>query len=238
MVSTVDVFKNCKLAWGDDRLDGAGIYAQDINPDGQLGNSVTPVELVSFSANVVSNTVSLNWITATELNNTGFDIERSVISNEVRNLNWHSIGFVSGNGTTSESNTYSFSDEKISSEKYSYRLKQIDFDGTFSYSNTIEVDLSLLQTFKLEQNYPNPFNPSTKIRYSIPSVSSAKVGSLNVTLKVYDVLGNEVATLVNENQSAGNYEINFDAKILSSGIYFYKLQAGNFSQSIKMILLK
>jgi hypothetical protein len=238
MVSTVDVFKNCKLAWGDDRLDGAGIYAQDINPDGQLGNSVTPVELVSFSANVVNNTVSLNWKTATELNNSGFEIERSVISNEVRNLNWEKIGFVSGHGTTSESNTYSFSDENISIGKYSYRLKQIDFDGTFSFSNTIEVDLSLPQNFSLEQNYPNPFNPSTTIKYTIPNVTLSGVEGSRVTLKIYDVLGNEVSTLVNEYQPAGNYQINFDAKNLSSGIYFYRLQAGSFSQSIKMILLK
>ena len=246
LVSTVDVYKNCKLAWGDDRLDGAGIYAQDINPDGELGNSIVPVELTSFSASVSNNSVTLNWITATELNNSGFQIERSVISNEERNLDWEQIGFINGNGTTSESHSYSFVDRNISDGKYSYRLKQIDFDGTFSYSNEVEVDLSLPQTFSLAQNYPNPFNPSTKISFSVPSVVDAKFASTTlVQLKVYDVLGNEIATLVNEEKPAGNYEVTFDAKNLpagrqglSSGIYYCNLQAGSFNQSIKMILLK
>ena len=238
LVSTVDVYKNCKLAWGDKRLDGQGIYAQDINPDGQLGNSVVPVELVSFSVNVNNNNVNLNWITATELNNSGFDIERAVIANEVKNLNWETIGFVNGNGTTSESHSYSFTDENIVSGKYSYRLKQIDFDGTFEYSNEVEVDLSLPQIFSLEQNYPNPFNPTTTIKYSIPSVISNEERNLNVTLKIYDILGNEVATLVNENKPAGSYEIDFNASSLTSGVYFYKFQAGSFVETKKMILLR
>jgi len=244
LVSTVDVYKNCKLAWGDNRLDASGIYAQDINPDGQLGNSVVPVELVSFSAIVSSNSVELNWITATELNNAGFEIERNTPLNplsrgeaEGRGV-WEMIGFVNGNGTTSQSHSYSFSDIDISTGKYFYRLKQIDLDGTFSYSNEVEVDLSLPQTFSLEQNYPNPFNPSTKIKYSIPAVISIEGRNLNVTLKVYDVLGNEIATLVNENKPAGNYEVSFDAKNLSSGIYLYKLQAGSFIETKKMTLLR
>jgi hypothetical protein len=238
LVSTVDVFKNCKLAWGDNRLDASGIYAQDINPDGQLGNSIIPVELVSFSAIVSNNSVELNWITATELNNSGFEIECSVISNEERNLNWQSIGFVNGNGTTSQSHSYTFIDNNISAVKYSYRLKQIDFDGTFSYSNEIEVDLSLPQTFSLEQNYPNPFNPSTTIKYTIPNVTLSGVEGSRVTLKVYDAIGNEIATLVNESKTAGNYEIVFNAKNLSSGTYFYKLQAGSFIETKKMILIQ
>ena len=111
MVSTVDVYKNCKLAWGDNRLDGAGIYAQDINPDGELGNSIVPVELVSFSANVSNNSVELNWITATELNNSGFEIERSSHTERSRSMtDWEIIGFVHGNGTTSETHSYSFVD--------------------------------------------------------------------------------------------------------------------------------
>ena len=234
MVSTVDIYKNCKLAWGDNRLDGAGIYGQDINPDGQLGNSVMPVELISFMANIVDGNVNLNWTTSTELNNSGFGIERkqvlnlqSTVSNEV----WETISFVNGYGTTAEAHSYSFTDKNLSVGKYLYRLKQIDFDGSFTYSNVVEVDLSLLQSFSLEQNYPNPFNPSTSIRYAIGSMQF-------VTLKVYDVLGNEVATLVNEYIRAGNYEITFDAKDISSGIYYCKLQAGSFNQSIKMILLK
>jgi|WetSurMetagenome_2_1015567.scaffolds.fasta_scaffold01847_5 hypothetical protein len=238
MVSTVDVYKNCKLAWGDDRLDASGIYAQDINPDGQLGNSIVPVELVSFTASVSNDSVLLNWITATELNNSGFQIERSK-RQEASSEGWEVIGFVNGNGTTSESNSYSFSDNDLFTGKYSYRLKQIDFDGSFTYSNEVEVDLSLSISFTLAQNYPNPFNPTTKIKYSIPSVIASETKqTVQTILKVYDVLGNEVAMLVNENQSVGNYEVNFDAKNLSSGIYFCKLQSGSFNQSIKMILLK
>ncbi len=232
LVSTVDVYKNCKLAWGDDRLDGSGIYAQDINPDGQLGNSIVPVELVSFSANVSNNSVELSWITATELNNSGFEIERSSHTERSRSMtDWEKIGFINGHGTTSESHSYSFSDNNLSTEKYVYRLKQIDFDGTFSYSNEVEVDLSLPQAFSLEQNYPNPFNPSTSIQYAI---SSRQL----VTLKIFDLLGKEIATLVNENKPAGNYEVSFDARNLSSGTYFYKLQAGSFVETKKMILLR
>ncbi len=211
LVSTVDVYKNCKLAWGDDRLDGAGIYAQDINPDGELGNSIVPVELVSFSANVSNNSIELNWITSTELNNTGFEVERRKTIDE-RSDEWVEVGFVNGNGTTSESHSYSFSDNNLSTGKYFYRLKQIDFDGTFSYSNEVEVDLSLPQTFSLEQNYPNPFNPSTTIKYTIPNVTLNGVEGSRVILKIYDLLGNEIGTLVNENKPAGNYEVSFDAK--------------------------
>src|SRR5574338_496522 len=238
LVSTVDVYKNCKLAWGDDRLDGAGIYGQDINPDGQLGNSIVPVELTSFTANGSNNNVTLNWVTATELNNSGFNIERSVIPNEVKNLNWPTIGFVNGNGTTSESHTYSFSDNNLSTGKYIYRLKQIDFDGRFTYSNEVEVDLGVPQSFSLEQTYPNPFNPSTKIKYTIPNVALSGVEGSRVVLKVYDLLGNLVSTLVNEEKPAGNYEINFNASSLTSGIYFYTIQAGSFTDTKKMTLLK
>ena len=238
MVSTVDVYKNCKLTWGDNRVDAQGIYGQDINPLGELGNSIIPVELTSFNANAVDGNVQLSWTTATELNNSGFEIERSVISNKERNLFWEKVGFVNGHGTTAELQSYSFVDKNLASGKYLYRLKQIDFDGSFSYSNEVEVDLTLPLLFKLEQNYPNPFNPSTTIRYTIPNVISTEGRNLNVSLKVYDVLGNEVAILVDKNQSAGNYEIIFDAKDISSGIYFFKLQAGDFNQSLKMILLK
>jgi len=251
LVSTVDVFKNCKLAWGDDRLDGAGIYAQDINPDGQLGNSIVPVELVSFSANVSDNSVTLNWITATELNNSGFEIERSPSQNPslkegtLENFNWKIIGFVDGQGTSNEQHSYSFSDDNLSAGNYSYRLKQIDFDGTFSYSNEVQVDLNLPQAFSLEQNYPNPFNPSTTIKYTIPNVSlslssraeSRDEGSQAI-LKIYDILGNEIATLVNENKPAGNYEVEFNASALPTGVYFYKLQAGSFIETKKMVLLR
>ncbi len=121
--------------------------------------------------------------------------------------------------------------QEVSDGKYTYRLKQIDFDGSFQYSSEVEVEVSAPLEFSLEQNYPNPFNPSTTIRYSIPI-------SEFVTLKIYDVLGNEVATLVNEVKPAGSDEIEFDASHLSSGIYIYKLQWGIFVETKKMILMK
>jgi hypothetical protein len=241
LVSTVDIYKNCKLAWGDNRNDAGGIFAQDINPDGELGNSVIPVELVSFSANVSNNSVTLNWITATELNNSGFSLERKQVLSQQSSVgisNWVEVGFINGNGTTSESQSYSFIDNNLSSGKYIYRLKQIDFDGTFSYSNEVEVDMSFPQIFSLEQNYPNPFNPSTSIKYTIPNVTLSGVEGSRVILKIYDLLGNQIATLVNENKPAGNYEVSFNAKNLSSGTYFYKLQAGSFVETKKMILLR
>jgi len=232
LVSTVDVYKNCKLAWGDDRLDGAGIYAQDINPDGELGNSIVPVELTSFTASVSNNSVALNWITATELNNSGFEIERSFHAERSRSMtDWENIGFVNGHGTTSETHSYSFIDNNLSTGKYIYRLKQIDFDGASAYSNEVEIDLRLPQTFSLEQNYPNPFNPSTKINWQSPAGS-------HQTLKVYDILGNEVATLVNEYREAGRYEVTLDASNFTSGIYFYSLKAGSLVETRKMILIK
>ena len=198
----------------------------------------TPVELHSFTATVLDNDVTLSWTTATETNNSGFEIERSVISNEVRNLVWETIGFVNGNGTTTEPQTYSFIDKNLSAGKYQYRLKQIDFDGTFEYlptgqagSNIVEVDLELPTQFILEQNYPNPFNPTTKISWQSPINS-------HQTLKVYDVLGNEVATLVNEFMTAGKYVAEFNANKLASGFYYYQLKVGDFIQTRKMILLK
>ena len=189
--------------------------------------TIVPVELTSFIASVEKNGVTLNWQTATETNNQGFEIERKAANN-----NYEKIGFVAGFGTTTELKSYSFSDENVTTGKYNYRLKQIDFDGTFEYSNAIEVEVDLTPTkFALDQNYPNPFNPRTTIKYSIPS-------SEFVSIKVYDVIGNEIANLVDVKQEAGNYEVSFDASTLSSGIYLYKIQAGSFVQTKKMILMK
>ena len=158
---------------------------------------------------------------------------------------WEKIGFVNGNGNSNSPKNYSFNDKTVTGGKYSYRLKQIDNDGQFEYSNIIEVDINLPLEFSLNQNYPNPFNPSTTIKYTIPSVTLSpdknginSVEGSRVQLKIYDVLGNEVATLVDENKPAGSYEVNFDAGNLSNGVYFYKLQAGNFVQTKKMLLIK
>jgi len=200
-----------------------------------------PVELTSFTASVNGNDVTLNWSTASEINNMGFEVERSQIS-KLKSQMWEKIGFVHGNGTTTEIQNFRFKDIGVPSGNYSYRLKQIDFDGSFEYlpdrqgSNAIEVDITQPAEFSLGQNYPNPFNPETKIKYAIPS------GGLGietaVQLKIYDVLGNEVAALVNEEKLPGEYQITFDGSGLVSGIYFYSLNAGNFSETKKMILLR
>lgn len=197
---------------------GNGDYEADID-------LTVPVELISFSANVNKGKVILNWETATETNNRGFEIERSVDNN-----NFVTSGFIEGNGTSAENHIYSFSDNALNGNIY-YRLKQIDFNGKFEYSKTIEINSTLATNFVLSQNYPNPFNPSTIIEYQIPYSSF-------VTIKVYDILGKEVATLVNKNQKAGNYSVVFNGKNLSSGFYIYKLQSGNSSEIKKMDLIK
>jgi hypothetical protein len=187
---------------------------------------VVPVELTSFTASVQSGKVSLNWSTATEVNNQGFEIERSE-----DNISFNKIGFVPGFGTTTEVKSYSFMDNNLTAGDYQYRLKQIDFDGSFEYSDVVEVEILTLDKFELSQNYPNPFNPSTKIKYSIPQSS-------NVMIKVFDILGNEIETLVNEEKPVGTYEITWYAKDLPSGIYCYKIQSGSFVETKKMILMK
>jgi hypothetical protein len=220
----------------------AGAYG---NITGQLTGGGTqcsqlplPVELSLFIASVKDQKVNLYWKTETEVNNYGFEIERSINSNGEKNLNWKKIGFVSGSGNSNSEKNYSFTDSyPTGGSKFSYRLKQIDNDGSFEYSSVVEVEL-VPTKFELSQNYPNPFNLSTKIKYTIPNVSLSAVEGSRVQLKVYDVLGNEVANLVNDYKPAGSYEVEFDASKLSSGIYFYKLQAGSFTATKKMILLK
>ena len=201
--------------------------------------SVTPVELVSFNANAVNNKVELKWTTGTEANNKGFEIERKAGGAQLTVENkWQTIGFVEGNGTTTQQNNYSFEDGSVQEGKYHYRLKQIDFDGSFTYSNIVTINLDIPADYSLSQNFPNPFNPSTKINYRI-----AKYGF--VSLKVFNVLGDEVKTLVNEDQKPGAYSVTFNASNLpagrqglASGIYFYKLITNNFQQVKKMILIK
>lgn len=199
-------------------------------------NGGLPVELTSFTSSVNNNNVILSWQTATETNNSGFEIQRLKDSKIEKLQNWEEIGFVNGNGTTTEPQSYSFVDENLKTGKYQYRLKQIDFDGTFEYSNTVEVEINVPLKFSLEQNYPNPFNPVTSIQYAISSMQF-------VTLKVYDVLGKEVATLVNEEKSAGTYEVQFTVAqesfpAISSGVYFYQLKAGDYIETKKLIVMK
>ena len=200
---------------------------QDVYYSYIADTTIVPVELVSFSGSAAANVVTLSWSTATELNNHGFEIERSSDKS-----NWRTIGFKEGKGTTSEPQQYSYSDilSGIESSKLYYRLKQIDFNGIFEYSNVVEVEIAPA-SFSLSQNYPNPFNPGTSINYQLPINNF-------VSLKIYDVLGNEVAILVNEEKPAGKYQIEFDGSSLPSGIYFYKLTSGSFVETKKMILLK
>ncbi|MBK7632122.1 MAG: endonuclease [Ignavibacteriales bacterium] len=206
-------------------------YANDtFNGLGQYEGNL-PVELTSFSGRVIGKSVMLNWETATELNNYGFNIERAVISNGERNLSWEKIGFVNGNGNSNSPKDYSFVDDNISSGRYSYRLKQIDNDGQFEYSKIIEVDMNGVKKFELSQNYPNPFNPSTTIRFSLPEAG-------NVKLTLFNILGQEVRTLINEYKESGVHTINFEASELNSGMYIYKIEAGSFTQTKKMTLVK
>ncbi|MGE5363438.1 MAG: LamG-like jellyroll fold domain-containing protein [Bacteroidota bacterium] len=199
---------------------------------------VLPVELVSFSAAATGRGVELNWQTATEVNNHGFEIERAEIY-EGRNHsnNWCSIGFVAGSGNTNNARSYSFLDKFPASGKVMYRLKQIDSDGGFIYSTEIPVSVSAPMEFALLQNYPNPFNPATTIKYSLPEDSYVK-------LEVYSTLGEKLFTLADEVKSAGNYEAVFDGSTFTSGVYIYKLTAvaaGTgipHTRSSKMMLVK
>jgi hypothetical protein len=189
-----------------------------------------PVELTSFTATADFGVVELSWITATETNNQGFEVQRSAGGE------FETIAFVEGNGTTTEVQAYSYVDRNVNVGSYNYRLKQIDFNGTFEYSDVVEVDVPAPAEYALDQNYPNPFNPSTKVAFRLAVDSK-------VSLKVFDVLGQEVATLVNTNLAAGSHNVNFDASSLNSGVYLYRIEATgidgtNFVDVKKMILTK
>jgi hypothetical protein len=189
-----------------------------------------PVELSAFTAMQIGSQVLLKWTTEMEINNFGFDIERAKDLNGSAK-HWNKISFIEGNGNSNSPKHYSFSDNPDAGSKYFYRLKQIDSDGQFQYSEVILIDLNKLHEFALNQNYPNPFNPTTTIKYNIPI-------DANVQLKIYDVLGREISILLNEFQKAGAYTIPFNAEELSSGIYFCRMNSGNFISSVKMILIK
>ncbi|MBN1482447.1 T9SS type A sorting domain-containing protein [candidate division KSB1 bacterium] len=192
----------------------------------------TPVELASFSVQYAPNSVSaallLKWQTASETNNLGFNVERSIGDD----VSWEKIGFIEGYGTTTEAKFYEFIDEDATTEgRYYYRLKQIDTNGAFEYSNTVEFTVSPPEEFALLQNYPNPFNPSTQIVFKLKE-------DIQVNLTVYDLLGREVVTLVDHEMKAGIHKIQFDAKDVSAGLYFYSLKAGSFHEMKKMTLIK
>lgn len=200
--------------------------------DNVLLEGVIPVELTSFTAAANGNNVVLNWSTATETNNHGFEIQKKAGNEFV------GVGFIDGFGTTTEAKSYSYTDSKVGAGVHVYRLKQLDFDGAFEYSSEVEVEVGagVPSVFALDQNYPNPFNPSTRISYSLAT-------DANVTLKVFDVLGQEVMTLLNSAIVAGSHEVTFDASNLNSGVYFYTIDAKgidgqNFTSTKKMILTK
>jgi len=191
---------------------------------------IVPVELTAFTAIADFGVVELQWITATETNNQGFEVQRSAGGE------FEAIAFVEGHGTTTETQVYTYSDKSVSVGSYSYRLKQIDFDGSFEYSDVVEVDVPAPATFALDQNYPNPFNPSTKIAFRLAVDSK-------VSLKIFDILGQEVATLVNSNLEVGGHSVDFDASSINSGVYLYRIEATgidgtNFVDVKKMILTK
>jgi hypothetical protein len=229
---------------------GSAITIDDIIIENE---SALPVQLTYFNGLLLNKEVVLSWQTATEINNYGFDIEKRVLGTNLYSEGWQKISFVQGHGNSNSPKKYSFTDILKSTNFYlpamlQYRLKQIDFDGQFEYSDIVEVNINGVQQFILEQNYPNPFNPETTIKYSVPSGVETSYpeesGQVMTSLRVYDILGREIATLVNEAKLPGNYSIKFSIKEfdkekpLSNSIYFYKLQAGNFIQVKKMILMK
>ncbi|MBK6538326.1 MAG: T9SS type A sorting domain-containing protein [Ignavibacteria bacterium] len=194
-------------------------------------NTALPVELSSFNYETLKGNVTLHWTTSSEINNAGFDVERSDVNGQISNV-WSKAGFISGNGTSSGSINYSFTDRNLSSGKYNYRLKQIDYNGNYEYfSLNSDVIIATPKNFFLGQNYPNPFNPSTVINYNIPQDSYVKI-------KLYDNTGREVRTLLNEFISAGYYTINFNVSDLASGIYFYNINAGEYTATNKMMLIR
>jgi serine protease AprX len=211
--------------------------SQSNNPDNLMGWGIlnaldavnyfpTPVELSSFSASVTDGVVNLIWTTATEKNNRGFEIERKSAGS-----GYSVIGFVEGHGTVSTPNQYMYTDKSDIRGICTYRLKQVDFDGKFIYSNEITVDVPAASDFVLQQNYPNPFNPSTMIKYSVPEAS-------NVKLILYDALGRQVKVLANEYKEAGNYSYTLNAGGLSSGVYIVRLSSGISNKVIKITLAK
>jgi hypothetical protein len=228
-----------------DAVGAYSVYAVDVDDDGDMDvlsaswydNKIAwyenlsppiPVELTSFTASTSKGAVTLNWSTATETNNSGFEILR-----QAQDDGWSSLGFVEGHGTTTETQSYNYVDEisNLQATSLAYRLKQIDYDGNYEYSEVIEVTNLAPTDFALQQNYPNPFNPVTTISYSLPVKSY-------VELVVYNTLGASVLQLVNDVKEAGRYEVKMDATGLPSGIYFYRIQVGSFIQTKKMILLK
>lgn len=217
---------------------GADVCADQIIINGSISGSgticqgVLPVSLSSFNSLVSRRTVLLSWVTEWEINNAGFKIERMKSGEDT----WTELAFIPGNGTTNEQKFYSYKDEKLSAASYRYRLKQTDFNGGFEYFSLMnEVKVEAPKNFELGQNYPNPSNPKSKINFELPYDG-------RVSLKLYDILGKEVMTLVDEEKKADYYSIEFDGSGLASGVYFYRIIARGslqqFAKTMKMVLVK
>ena len=203
--------------------------------DGNPLSGALPVELASFTANIISRNVKLNWTTASEENNEGFEIQKAEVKSQ-KSDEWIMVGYVNGNGTKTTPTNYTFEDKKLNSGKYNYRLKQIDYNGNFEYFNlSSAVVIGVPDKFDISQNYPNPFNPSTKIDFNLHYSS-------RVSIKLYDMSGREVMTLVNEQKSAGYYTVQMNGSNLSSGTYFYRVIADGNGQKYeitkKLVLIK
>jgi len=203
----------------------------------QCGQTPVPVELTSFTAQAEETSVELKWVTETEVDNYGFDIERLTKDARGETRNWEKICFVEGHGNSNSPKQYSFIDKNpVGGSKFLYRLKQIDTDGEFEYSDVVEVEL-IPNEFVLYQNYPNPFNPATTIKYALSFESKVKI-------VLYNSLGEQITELVNELQSVGYQQAVWNAGNIASGVYIYTIEAvptnksGNFTSIKKMILLK
>lgn len=217
---------------------GADVCATNIYINGTFSGGGTictgalPVSLSSFTASVDKRNVTLIWVTEWELNNFGFRIERLRIDENV----WQEISFIQGKGTSNVSNGYIFKDEKLKTGIYQYRLKQIDFNGNYEYySLGSDVSINPPGNFSLSQNYPNPSNPNSKINFELPVTGK-------VNIKLYDIIGREVMTLIDETREADYYTVEFDGSNLASGVYFYRIYAEGegqkFTRTLKMMLIK
>ena len=223
------------IKWVDINTSGAddGLAIDDFSID----QTALPVQLTSFNAIIMNKKVKLTWSTSTEVNNYGFEIERQKLSptgKAIEETNWKTIGFIQGNGNSNVPRIYTYTDRDITNGKYAYRLKQIDYDGKYEYSKTVEIDVKLRAEDIELVAYPNPFNPETKIKYSIPD----GIENANVQVKLYDGVGREIKTLYTGTQEPGVYELELNGDELTSGIYFVRLNVNEKYKMVKTILIK
>ncbi|MCX6163504.1 MAG: T9SS type A sorting domain-containing protein [Ignavibacteriae bacterium] len=209
----------------------AGLTSFSTFTGGEAGS--LPVHLQSLYSTVSGRNVTISWVTTSENNNTGFEVLRTSVDKNGTEGNYLTQGFVKGNGTTTQQKSYNFTDKNLSTGKYKYRLKQIDNNGNYEYFELNGfVEIGLPNKYSVSQNYPNPFNPTTKIDFELPADSK-------ITMVIFDISGKEVAKVLNnEFKNAGYHTADFNASKLSSGIYFYRLTADNFSVTKKMMLIK